>query len=138
MEAQEDVIVDIAKNREKYFGCSGKMLLPCAATVEAQLQNIPESKLITTELLQKRLAAQFNVEVACPVVTRKALETIANNPNKNVAYWRVIKKNGELMARFPGGVEGQAAHLKDEGFTIDAGGNKPKVEKFRDSLVRFG
>lgn len=34
MEPQEDVIVDIAKNRERYFGCSGKMLIPSPATRE--------------------------------------------------------------------------------------------------------
>jgi hypothetical protein len=134
---QEDTIVDISKARERYFGCSGKMLLPSAATVAAQIQKIPENQLITTDLLRKALAAQFDVQVTCPVTTNKALRVIANNPNSDVAYWRVIKKNGELIGIFPGGVEGHAAHLKQEDFTIDTTGKKPTVKNFSESLIHF-
>jgi alkylated DNA nucleotide flippase Atl1 len=66
-----------------------------------------------------------------------ALQAIANDTSKNVAYWRVIKQNGELNAIFPGGVEGQAAHLRQEGFTIDTNGKVPKVKQFKASLVHF-
>ena len=62
---------------------------------------------------------------------------IANDTSKSVAYWRVIKQNGELNAIFPGGVEGQAARLRQEGFTIDTNGKVPKVKQFKASLVRF-
>jgi hypothetical protein len=49
----------------------------------------------------------------------------------------VIKKSGDLFARFPGGVEGHAALLKQEGFTIDTKGKVPKVEAFSERLARF-
>ena len=55
---QDDRIVDISPAREKFFGCSGKMLLPSRATVEAALKTIPKHKLITTDGLRHRLAAQ--------------------------------------------------------------------------------
>lgn len=137
METQEDVIVDISEKRQKYFGCSGKMLLPSPATVAAQIQQIPEHHLITTDLLQKKLADQFNVQVTCPIATQKALQAIAKDASKRVAYWRVIRKHGELFALFPGGVEGHAALLRKEGFTIDRQGKAPKVAQFGESLVRF-
>ena len=62
---------------------------------------------------------------------------IANDTSKSVAYWRVIKQNGELNTIFPGGVEGQAARLRQEGFTIGTNGKVLKVKQFKASLVRF-
>jgi alkylated DNA nucleotide flippase Atl1 len=137
MEPQEDAIVDIPKDRVKFFGGTGKMLLPSRATVAALIKKIPESKLITTKLLCKELADQFKVRGTCPVTTQKALQAIAYDSSKNIAYWRVINANGGLIARFPGGAVGQAALLEEEGFTIDTEGKIPKVKGFKESLVRF-
>jgi alkylated DNA nucleotide flippase Atl1 len=137
MELQEDAIVDISENQVRYFGGPGKMLLPSPATVEALIKKIPKHKLITTDLLRRELANQFNVQGTCPFTTKKALQAIAHDSSKNVAYWRVIKQSGELNAIFPGGIEGQAALLRQEGFTIDTKGKVPKVKQFRESLVRF-
>jgi alkylated DNA nucleotide flippase Atl1 len=136
MEQQKDLIVDISEKRQKFFGCSGKMLLPSPATVAAQINKIPEHKLVTADLLQKQLAHQFNVQVTCPVATRKALQAIAKDSSKQVAYWRVIKKNGELFSLFPGGIEGHAARLRKEGFSIDTIGRVPRVHNFSEDLIR--
>jgi hypothetical protein len=135
MELQEDIIVDISKTLERFFGCSGKMVKPCPTTVEALIQKIPQNKLITIELLRKKLADQFNVEIACPFDTKIALRAIANDVSKKVPYWRVVKTNGELIAYFPGGREGHAALLREEGFTIDLKGETLKVKNFKESLV---
>lgn len=135
MKQQEDVIVEISEQRKKFFGCSGKMLVPSQATVAAQITKIPEHKLVTADLLQRELADQFNVQVTCPVTTRKALQAIAKDSSKQVPYWRVLKKNGELFALFPGGVEGHAARLRKEGFSIDTLGKVARVHNFREDLV---
>ncbi len=58
---QEDVIVDIAEDRVKFFGGTGKMLLPSPATVAALIKKIPKRNLITTNLLCKELTDQFKV-----------------------------------------------------------------------------
>jgi alkylated DNA nucleotide flippase Atl1 len=137
MDLQEDAIVDIPANRVRYFGRTGKMLLPSPATVAALIQTIPEHQLLTTDILRKKLTAQFNVQGTCPVTTRKALQAVARDSNTQVAYWRVIKKSGELLADFPGGVEGHAALLRKEGFPIEAHGKVPKVKAFAERLVRF-
>ena len=113
------------------------MLLPSPATVAALVKKIPKHKLITIEIVRKKLADQFHVQVTCLVATKKALRAIAEDSGK-VAYWRVIKKNGELIAYFPGGVEGHAARLRQEGFTIDTKGKAPRVKDFKASLVQFG
>ncbi len=137
MEQQKDEIVDIPPNRIRYFGGTGKMLLPSPATVANLINRIPESKLLTTDLLRKELTDQFKVQGTCPETTKKALKAIANDPRENVPYWRVIKQSGELMTYFPGGIDGHASHLKDEGFTIDTKGKAAKVKNFRDNLVHF-
>ena len=132
---QQDTIVEIPLNRVKFFGTTGKMLLPSPATVAAVIQNIPARKLITTDLLRQKLTAQFEVEGTCPVTTQKALRAIANDSCSHVAYWRVINQTGGLIGIFPGGVEGHAALLRREGFTIDTNGKTPKVKQFRESLI---
>jgi hypothetical protein len=41
MTMQADLIVDIPAERIKFFGTTGKMLLPCPATVAALIEQIP-------------------------------------------------------------------------------------------------
>jgi len=48
MASPEDQIVDIPKERLKFFGGPGKMLLPGPATVAALIKRIPKHKLLTT------------------------------------------------------------------------------------------
>jgi hypothetical protein len=132
---QKDEIVAIAKDRERSLGASGRMLLPCPATVEAVLKRIPKNRLATTDLIRQALARQFNVDTTCPFNTKLCLRAIAHNPKSKVAYWRVLKGNGELMNYFPGGLEGHATLLKKEGFDIDKNGSAPKVAQFRASLL---
>ena len=52
-------------------------------------------------------------------------------------YWRTLKVGGELNPKYPGGVEAQAAHLRDEGHKIIPGKGKkpPSVKDFEKSLV---
>ena len=137
MDHHEDTIVDISKQLERFFSCSGKMLKPSIATVEGLICKIPRNELITTDLLRKELAEQFNVQVTCPYDTKKALQAIANDSTKKVPFWRVIKTNGELIAYFPGGRMGHTILLSEEGFTVDTTGKVPRVRNFSGSLVQF-
>ena len=137
MEQKGDAIVDIPKDRRRFFGGAGKMLLPSPATVAALVEKVPARRLITTNLICQKLAEQFNVRGTCPVTTQKALQEVAHEPGAEVAYWRVIKADGGLIARFPGGAVRQAERLRKEGFTLDSTGKAPKVKNFRESLVRF-
>ncbi len=52
-------------------------------------------------------------------------------------YWRTLKSKGELNEKFPGGVEAQATHLKEEGHTILLSKTKKpqKVKDFEKALV---
>jgi hypothetical protein len=129
MEPPEDQIVDIPKERLKFFGGPGKMLLPGPATVAALIKKIPEHKLVTTNQLCQELTDQFKVRGTCPVTTQLALQAVAHDGT--------LKGTGGLFSRFPGGVEAQAALLKKEGFAVDRKGKMPKVKDFQRSLVSF-
>ena len=134
---EHDEIVDIPPHRVRYFGRTGKMLLPSPTTIANIIKRIPTSKLLTTDLLRQELTEQFRVQGTCPVTTKNSLNFLANNAPDDVAYWRVIRPTGALMANYPGGIEDHAVRLKDEGFTIDTNGKSPKVKNFRESLVHF-
>jgi alkylated DNA nucleotide flippase Atl1 len=137
MELSEDAVVEIPPARLVFFGGPGKMLLPSPATVAALIAKIPARKLITTNLLCQVLARQFNVRGTCPVTAQRALQAVAHDPSGKVAYWRVLKANGGLMTRFPGGADGQAERLRKEGFAVDGKAKAPKIANFRASLVRL-
>ena len=135
---EQDVIVDIKENQYGYFGGPGKMLLPSRATVESMIRRVPPSMVITTDLLRKKMAEEFDVRGTCPVTTRKALQTISNDPECDAAYWRVINQNGDLIAKNPGGIEGQEKLLVQEGLTIEHKGNAARVRDFKARIVDLG
>lgn len=130
----KDEIVPIAKDRERSLGTGGRMLLPCPTTVAAVLKRIPKGKLVTIDLIRAELARQFKVDTTCPFNTKLCLRAIANGPQYKVAYWRVLRDNGDLINYYPGGVAGQGALLKEEGFKLEKKGDAPRVKAFRESL----
>jgi alkylated DNA nucleotide flippase Atl1 len=132
---QENQIVDIPRNREKFFGGPGKMLLPSPAEVESVLIEIPLHRLLTTGNLRQELTRKFRVQGTCPVTIQKALVMLAHDPEKQVPYWRVINQNGGLISRFPGGVQGHAARLQSEGFKIEIVGNTQRVKNFKAYIL---
>ncbi|BDI33672.1 hypothetical protein CCAX7_57230 [Capsulimonas corticalis] len=137
MDVTQDAVVDISEALERFFGCSGKMLKPSRATVEALVRSIPENQILTTDLLRAELARRSQVQVTCPYCAKQALKAIGKAAPDGAPFWRVVKANGELISYFPGGVEGHAALLKDEGFVIDDRPKTPRVQGFKDHLVRL-
>ncbi len=134
---QQDEIVPIPENRFRYFGGPGRMLLPCPATIAAVIRRIPQSKLITSDLLRKELEEEFDVDGVCPITTKKSLNAVAYSADDSVAYWRVITQDGGLFSTFPGGKDAHAALLMNEGFTIDTHGKTPKVAHYTENLIHF-
>lgn len=136
MESQ-DAIVEIPKTMEKYFGCSGKMLKPSPRTVAALIQTIPKGRVATMDAVCKKLAQKYKTEVACPATTEKSLCMAAAESveqNTGLPYWRVLKKNGELIQKFPDGINGHAAHLAREGHQIISTSKSKGVVAFESVL----
>jgi hypothetical protein len=139
-------IVEIPPAMSRRLG-TGTMLIPKPLDVDALIRNAKKGKLITVSEIRSRLARDNKVDVACPLTTgifiRIAAETAeedARNGRKRVTpYWRVIRDDGSLNEKFPGGVKAQSRRLKDEGHSIMPGRGKkpPRVKDFEGSLVRL-
>ena len=85
--------------------------------------------------VREGLAARYPVDVTCPLTTgifvRIAAEVAEADARCGKAritpYWRVVKDDGSLNPKFPGGVERQAALLRAEGHRLVAGkGKRPR------------
>ncbi|MDI6917975.1 MAG: MGMT family protein, partial [Thermoplasmatales archaeon] len=67
--------------------------------------------------------------VTCPITTgifiriaaEAAEEDLRSGKKKITPYWRVIKNDGGLNEKFPGGAKAQAVRLREEGHTIQQG-----------------
>lgn len=133
---EKSVIEDIPVKMEKFLGCSGKMVKPSAETVKALVKKAHKGKLILVEQLREKLADDFGVQTACPASTTKAL-LLLSKEDQSICYWRVIKKKGELIAKFPNGVDGHASLLQKEGFEVDFSKKNPVVVGYESKLVKF-
>lgn len=136
-------IVEIPASMAKRLG-TGTMVIPKPLDVDAQIRNTRKGKLVTVSEIRSRLARDNRVDVACPLTTgifiriaAEAAEEDRRNGKKVVTpYWRVIRDDGSLNEKFPGGAKAQSQRLKEEGHSIAPGKGKkpPRVRDFEKSL----
>jgi hypothetical protein len=138
---QEPKVVDIPPKMSRLG--KGKMLIPTPKLVDNLIRKVPKGKLVTVGALRRRLAADFGADVTCPLTTgifvriaaEAAAEDRANGRQRVTPYWRVIKDDGRLNPKFPGGVDEQIRLLGTEGFGVARIGKKlPTVKEFERSL----
>ena len=136
-------IVDVPpKMQNRYL--VGKMLIPKPLDIDALIHRVPKGKLATVVEIRDKLARNAKANCCCPLTTGIFLRIVAEvaeedlrNGKKDVTpYWRVVRADGSLNGRFPGGVRAQAARLKEEGHLIElkSGGKPPRVINFEQSL----
>ena len=143
---QEPRVVDTPPGMQRRYG-AGKMLIPTPALVDALMRKATPGKVITVDQIRERLADDFKVNSTCPLTTgifvriaAEAAEEYRHMGREDVTpYWRVVKSDGSLNEKFPGGVEAQGRHLEDEGHAIEAGRGKkpPQVRDHQRCLVKL-
>jgi hypothetical protein len=143
---REPKIVAIPPKMVKRFG-SGKMLIPSPLDVETLIRKVKKGKLVTQDEIRRRLGRDSKVDVTCPITTgifvhivaEAAEEDLREGKKHMTPYWRVIKADGSLNEKFPGGTKGHAEHLKAEGHIVmpREGKNPPKVKDFEKSLQKL-
>ena len=139
---QEPRVVKVPPKMSR-FG-QGMMLIPTPKLVDNLIRRIPKGKLVTVSELRRRLAADFAVDMTCPLTTgifvriaaEAAEEDRMNGRKRITGYWRVVKEDGTLNPKFPGGVNQQSRYLHREGLAIVRNGKKPpKVKEFERKLI---
>lgn len=137
-------LVPIPPPWQKRHG-KGMMLIPRPLDVEAALRKVRKGKLMTQGVLRAQLAEAAGAETSCPMTTglfarmvAEAVEEDLRAGKKRVTpYWRLVRDDGKLIEKFPGGPDSQAARLREEGFTVDPGKGKqpPRVRDHEKYLV---
>jgi alkylated DNA nucleotide flippase Atl1 len=141
---QQPRIVEVPPKMQKAWG-SGTMLIATPLLVDAEVRKVKKGKLTTVGQIMGSLARQFKADCTCPMTTGIFLRIVAEAAEEDRAdgkkqitpYWRVLKSDGSLNEKYPGGAKAQAAKLRSEGHTIESAKGKkaPKVKDFEKHLV---
>ncbi len=138
---QEPKLVQVPPKMSR-FG-SGMMLIPTPKLVDQIVRQVARGRLVTVGEIRRKLAADFSADVTCPLTTGIFVRIVAEaseedraNGRKRVApYWRVIKDDGSLNPKFPGGEQLQARYLRREGFSVANQGKRTVVKDFDKRLA---
>jgi len=127
------------------FG-KGMMLIPTPSLVNGLLRKVPRGKLVTVGAIREKLARDHEADVTCPlttgifvrIVAEAAEEDRGQNKKRITPYWRVVRDDGSLNPKFPGGIDQQTRYLRAEGFSVvKSGREQPAVKDFEQRLFRF-
>lgn len=140
---REAKVVPIPRSMQKRFG-RGTMLIPSPLDVDDLVRKVPRGKLITQSQIRERLARQAGADCACPITTgifvriaaEAAEEDARAGKSRITPYWRVVREDGKLLEKLPGGPQAQAQHLESEGHAIDRNG-KLRVAEAGRALVKL-
>lgn len=138
---QEPKVVKIPPSMSR-FG-KGTMLIPTPRLVDSLLRQVPKGKLVTVGEIRKRMANDFAADVTCPLTTGICVRIVAEAAEEDRAvgrqritpYWRVIKDDGSLNPKFPGGDQVQARYLRREGASVARKGKRTVVKDFEKRLA---
>jgi alkylated DNA nucleotide flippase Atl1 len=125
--------VPVVKNLEHALSAmfpAGKMLIASPDEVARVVERIPHGRVLTLGALRRALAARFGADYTCPLTTgiflRRAAEERIRTP---IPYHRVVRDNGALLDKLPGGSEHQERLLRREGVVC---GHQWKVPRVAD------
>jgi alkylated DNA nucleotide flippase Atl1 len=106
------------------------MVISTPQEIETFVKQIPKGRVVTLTQLREKIAALHGTTITCPVTTglflnivaRAAREMEALDINDTAPWWRVVKTDGSLNEKFPGGIEAQRERLEAEGIAVVAKG----------------
>lgn len=105
----------------------GSMLIPHPKEVMEIIDCIPKGNIMEINALRSQLAEKHNVDICCPMTTGIFIKIVAEaylEGSINSPYWRVVKKNGELNHKFPGGIDEHRNQLSRDGLSVIKKGEK--------------
>lgn len=113
----------------------GRMLISSPLEIDAVVRRIPPGRVLTMGALRDNLARNHKADYTCPLTTGIFLRIVAEATEEEKAggqlrtapYWRVVRDDGALLDKLPGGVEAQARRLDEEGVVVLRLGKTPRV-----------
>lgn len=113
-------IITDKKSIEKYGG--DRMYFAPPIAYDKIMKLIPEGKVITVGEIRRFFAEQNDADFTEPITAGVFVSIAAwasyQREGDETPYWRTLKANGELNAKYPGGVEAQKKKLEAEGHVI--------------------
>lgn len=115
------------KTIERYGG--SKMYFAPPIDYDKVMKQVPYGKVLTVGQIREYFARKNGADFTEPMtagifVTIAAWASYQRNGEAETPYWRTLKANGELNAKYPGGLEAQKEKLEAEGHTIIQKGRK--------------
>lgn len=122
---------------------AGTIVTPSPGEVEAAMRAVPEGRLATVFGIGEGVARQHGTTIGCTVTTaifasmvaQAAREDEISGKSDVTPYWRTLKANGELNAKYPGGIENLMNRLEAEGHVVVQRGKRFLVEDFEQKII---
>ncbi len=137
-------VVEGPEKWKKRFGGT-RVLVPTPLLVDKVIRTVKKGKLITVNQIREKLAKEFKADSTCQITTgifiricsEVAEEDLKAGKKHVTPYWRVLKSDGSLNPKYPGGIDAQAKYLKSEGHEIvtSKSSKPPKVKGYENILV---
>jgi alkylated DNA nucleotide flippase Atl1 len=143
MKYPAEPVIEVLNEQKGPAYLAGRMLIGTPMAIDEIVKGIPKGELMTAGKLRAIMADKFNADYACPMTTGIFLRIAAeyaneqmNNGVKSVTpFWRVIRDDGSLIDKLPGGIEHQAELLAKEGFTfVPKGKSNFRVKAFENYI----
>ena len=114
------------KSIKKYGG--NRMYFAPPIDYDRVMRLVPCGKLLTVgairEYFAKQSGADFTQPITAGIFVSIAACASCQRSEDETPYWRTLKANGELNAKYPGGIEAQKEKLESEGHTVIQKGYK--------------
>ena len=130
------------KSIEKYGG--DRMYFAPPIDYDKVMRRVPFGKLLTVGVIREYFAKQSGADFTEPITAGIFVSIVAcasfQRDNDKTPYWRTLKANGELNAKYPGGIKAQKEMLEKEGHTIIRKGRKNiryYVEGYEKALIHL-
>lgn len=135
----------ITPEYEERYG-KGKILISKPLDIERLINQTKNGELLTNDIIREVLTKEKKVQATDPItvgiflrIIAEAAEEEKETEEKVTPYWRVLKPDGTINIKLPGGVKRQIEYLETEGHSIIMGKGKkpPKVDEFESKLKRY-
>jgi alkylated DNA nucleotide flippase Atl1 len=124
----------------------GKLLIPTPREVDEVVRRVRRGKVLTLGRLREHLARKHGAETTCPLCTGIFINIVAGAAEEEsragvesvAPWWRVVRDDGSLNPKFPGGIAEQERRLAAEGVDfVRTKSGAPRVADVESRLQRL-